>query len=153
MSIGKEFKDFIVRGNVVDLAVGVIIGAAFGKIVTALVADLIMPLVALAMPSGDWKKDGYVLRHAADPKQDVVLQYGDFLGSVIDFMIIAMVLFLIVSQIVNRVMKKDDPTTKECAFCIEQIPLKATKCKFCTSEVATAATAAPAAAPATSGAV
>jgi large conductance mechanosensitive channel len=133
-----DFKKFAFKGNVVDLAVGVIIGAAFGKIVTALVADLIMPLVALAMPSGDWKKDGYVLRHAADPKQDVVLQYGDFLGSVIDFLIIAIVLFLIVSQIVNRMMKKDDPTTKECAFCIEQIPVKATKCKFCTSEVAPA---------------
>ena len=141
-----DFKKFAFKGNVVDLAVGVIIGAAFGKIVTALVADLIMPLVALAMPSGDWKKDGYVLRHAADPKQDVVLQYGDFLGSVIDFLIIALVLFLIVSQIVNRVMKKDDPTTKECAFCIEQIPLKATKCKFCTSEVGGTAAAAPQAA-------
>jgi large conductance mechanosensitive channel len=140
-----DFKKFAFKGNVVDLAVGVIIGAAFGKIVTALVADLIMPLVALAMPSGDWKKDGYVLRHAADPKQDVVLQYGDFLGSVIDFLIIAIVLFLIVSQIVNRVMKKDDPTTKECAFCLEQIPVKAIKCKFCTSEVA--APAAPAVPP------
>jgi len=150
-----DFKKFAFKGNVVDLAVGVIIGAAFGKIVTALVADLIMPLVALAMPSGDWKKDGYVLRHAADPKQDVVLQYGDFLGSVIDFLIIAIVLFLIISQIVNRVMKKDEtPTTKECAFCLEQIPLKATKCKFCTSEVgakpaAAAAPATAAAAPAT----
>lgn len=145
-----DFKKFAFKGNVVDLAVGVIIGTAFGKIVTALVADLIMPLVALAMPSGDWKKDGYVLRHAADPKQDVVLQYGDFLGSVIDFLIIAVVLFLIVSQIVSRVVKKDDPTTKECAFCLEQIPLKATKCKFCTSEIgpklaAAAAPAAPAA--------
>ena len=133
-----DFKKFAFKGNVVDLAVGVIIGASFGKIVTALVADLIMPFIALAMPSGDWKKDGYVLRHAADPKQDVVLQYGDFLGSVIDFLIIALVLFLIVSQVVNRLSKKDDPTTKECAFCIEQIPVKATKCKFCTSEVAPA---------------
>jgi large conductance mechanosensitive channel len=143
-----DFKKFAFKGNVVDLAVGVIIGAAFGKIVTALVADLIMPVVALAMPSGDWKKDGYVLRHAADPKQDVILQYGDLLGSVIDFLIIAIVLFLIVSQIINRVMKKDDPTTKECAYCLEQIPLKATKCKFCTSEVGAKAEAA-AGAPAT----
>lgn len=145
-----DFKKFAFKGNVVDLAVGVIIGAAFGKIVTALVADLIMPLVALAMPSGDWKKDGYILRHGADPKQDVVLQYGDFLGSVIDFLIIAIVLFLIVSQVVNRMMKKDDPTTKECAFCIEQIPVKATKCKFCTSEVAPATAAQVAAAAAAS---
>ncbi len=148
MQLIADFKKFAFKGNVVDLAVGVIIGAAFGKIVTALVTDLIMPVVALAMPSGDWKKDGYVLRHAADPKQDVVLQYGDFLGSVIDFLIIAIVLFLIVSQIVGRVMKKDDPTTKECQFCLEQIPLKASKCKFCTSEV-NAKPAAPAAAPAT----
>lgn len=140
MPMFADFKKFAFKGNVVDLAVGVIIGGAFGKIVTALVADLIMPLVALAMPSGDWKKDGFVLRHAADPKQDVILQYGDFLGSVIDFLIIAVVLFLIISQLVNRVMKKDEtPTTKECAFCLEQIPLKATKCKACTSPVATPA--------------
>ena len=142
MALIADFKKFAFKGNVIDLAVGVIIGAAFGKIVSALVADLIMPVVALAMPSGDWKKDGFVLRHAADPKQDVVLQYGDFLGSVIDFLIIAIVLFLIVSQIVGRVVKKDDPTTKECQYCLEQIPLKASKCKFCTSAV----TAAPAAA-------
>ena len=139
MQLIADFKKFAFKGNVIDLAVGVIIGAAFGKIVTALVADLIMPVVAFAMPSGDWKKDGFVLRHAADPKQDVVLQYGDFLGSVIDFMIIAVVLFLIVSQIVNRVMKKDDPTTRECTYCLEQVPLKATKCKFCTSTLAAAA--------------
>jgi len=145
MSLIADFKKFAFKGNVVDLAVGVIIGASFGKIVTALVADLIMPLVALAMPSGDWKKDGYVLRHAADPKQDVVLQYGDFLGSVIDFVIVAVVLFLIVSQIVGRVVKKDDPTTKECAYCLEQIPLKATKCKACASPVAAPATATAAA--------
>jgi large conductance mechanosensitive channel len=148
-----DFKKFAFKGNVVDLAVGVIIGAAFGKIVTALVADLIMPFIALAMPSGDWKKDGYVLRHAADPKQDVVLQYGDFLGSVIDFLIIALVLFLIVSQVVNRLSKKDDPTTKECAFCIEQIPVKASKCKFCTSAVAPATVAQVAAATAADPAV
>jgi len=153
MQLFADFKKFAFKGNVVDLAVGVIIGAAFGKIVTALVADLVMPIIALAMPSGDWKKDGYVLRHAADPKQDVVLQYGDFLGSVIDFLIIATVLFLIVSQIVSRVVKKDDPTTKECAFCIEQIPLKATKCKFCTSEVGPKLEAPATAAPATPTAV
>jgi large conductance mechanosensitive channel len=134
MAMIEDFKKFAFKGNVVDLAVGVIIGAAFGKIVTALVADLIMPLVALVMPSGDWRSSGYVLRHAADPKNDVILKFGDFLGALVDFGIIAVVIFILVSQIVNRVVKKDtSPTTKECTFCLETIPIKATKCKACTS--------------------
>jgi large conductance mechanosensitive channel len=131
----EDFKKFAFKGNVVDLAVGVIIGAAFGKIVTKLVEDLIMPLVALAMPSGDWRAGAIVLKHAADAKDNVSLKYGDLLGAIIDFLIIAIVLFVITSQIVNRVAKKD-VTTKECGFCLEQIPLKATKCKHCTSAVA-----------------
>jgi large conductance mechanosensitive channel len=136
MAMIEDFKRFAFKGNVVDLAVGVIIGAAFGKIVTALVSDLVMPLVALVLPTGDWRSSGYVLRHAADPKNDVVLKFGDFLGALVDFAIIAVVIFLFVSQIVHRVVKKDtSPTTKECAFCLETIPIKATKCKACTSAV------------------
>src|SRR6185369_4946665 len=103
MAMTDDFKKFAFKGNVVDLAVGVIIGAAFGKIVTKLVEDLIMPVVALAMPSGDWRAGAIVLRQAADAKDNVSLKYGDLLGAVIDFLIIANVLFLLVSQIVNRV--------------------------------------------------
>ncbi len=101
MSFWSDFKTFAFKGNAVDLAVGVVIGAAFGKIVTALVSDAIMPIVSLVLPSGDWRSSGLVLRHAADPKNDVVLKYGDFAGSVLDFLIVALVLFLVVSRLVK----------------------------------------------------
>jgi large conductance mechanosensitive channel len=139
MAVVEDFKKFAFKGNVVDLAVGVVIGAAFGKIVAALVADFIMPFVALAMPSGDWRKSGAILRAAADPKDNVVIQYGDFLGAVLDFLIVAIVLFVIVSKIIKAAEGKlakpaeAAPTTKECKFCLETIPLKATRCKACTS--------------------
>ena len=98
-----------------------------------------MPVVALILPGGDWRNAGVVLRMAADPKENVVLKYGDFLGSILDFLIVAIVLFLIVSKVVKaaetRLSKKEDPTTKECKFCLETIPVKATRCKACTSEV------------------
>ena len=136
-----DFKKFAFKGNVVDLAVGVVIGAAFGKIVASLVADFIMPIVALAMPSGDWRKSGWVLRAAADPKDNVVMQYGDFLGAVLDFLIVALVLYLIVSKVIKAAEgklvkpKAAEVTTKECTFCLETIPLKATRCKACTSQL------------------
>ncbi len=136
MSTLDDFKKFAFKGNVVDLAVGVVIGAAFGKIVSAVVADFIMPLVALVMPSGDWRASGLVLRHATDPKDDVVLKYGDFAGAVVDFLIVAIVLYVVVSRIAKMTAKPPPPPdTKACAYCLEQIPLKATRCKACTSEV------------------
>ena len=139
MSVLADFKKFAFKGNVVDLAVAVVIGAAFSKIVTALVADLIMPLVTLATPSGDWRSSGIVVRHAAEAKDDVVLKYGDFLGSVLDFFIVAFVLFLIISKVIkgieSRVGAPAVPDTKDCAFCLEKIPLKATRCRACTSQV------------------
>ncbi len=145
MAFIDDFKKFAFKGNVVDLAVGVVIGGAFGKIVSALVSDLVMPLVRLALRSGDWRKSGLVLKTAADPKDNVVLAYGDFIGSVLDFFVVALVLFIIVSRIIKaaeqRFHKPVDvaPTTKECPACCEQVPLKATRCKFCTSELPKAA--------------
>jgi large conductance mechanosensitive channel len=130
-----DFKKFALKGNVVDLAVGVIIGAAFGKIVAALVADIVMPVVALVMPSGNWREGGMILRHGATAKDDVVLKWGDFLATVLDFLIVATVLFIVVSKIIKRFEKPEAPTTKECPFCIETVPLKATRCKACTSEL------------------
>jgi large conductance mechanosensitive channel len=148
MSIWKDFKKFAFKGNVVDLAVGVVIGAAFGKIVTALVNDLVMPLVALVMPSGDWRSGGVVLRHAADPKNDVVLRYGDFLGSVLDFLLVAFALFVVISKVVKAAEGRlfgpeEAPATKECPHCLEMVPAKATRCKACTSELAAPAEAGP----------
>lgn len=142
MAFVEDFKKFAFKGNVVDLAVGVVIGGAFGKIVSALVADLVMPLVALAMPSGDWRSSGIVLKTAAKPEDNVVLKYGDFMGAVLDFFIIALVLFVIVSRVIkaaegalSKPAVAAAPTTRECPACLEQVPLKATRCKFCTSDL------------------
>ncbi len=141
MALLEDFKKFAFKGNVVDLAVGVVIGAAFGKIVSALVADIVMPIVSLALPDGDWRSSVFYLRHGATPKDDIAIKYGDFLGAVLDFLIVAFVLFLLISKIVKaveaRIMKPEDPTTKDCPFCLEPIPLKATRCKACTSELET----------------
>ncbi len=115
------------------------IGAAFGKIVTAMVADLVMPIVALVLPSGDWRSSGLVLREAAEPKNNVVLKYGDFLGATIDFVIVAFVLFLIVSKLMKTAEARfgekrvEVVTTKECPFCLETLALKARRCKACTA--------------------
>ena len=101
MALIEDFKKFAFKGNVVDLAVGVIIGAAFQKIVTAMVADLIMPVVSLILPSGDWRDSSLVLKLADNPKDNVAIKYGDFFGNVLDFLIVAFVLFLIVSRIIK----------------------------------------------------
>jgi large conductance mechanosensitive channel len=143
MAFIEDFKKFAFKGNVIDLAVGVVIGGAFGKIVSALVADVFMPLVALVLPSGDWRANGIVLRQATDPKDNVVIKYGDFFGAVLDFMVIALVLFIVVSRILKAAetrltgpKRAEEPTNKECPFCCETVPIKATRCKFCTSQFA-----------------
>jgi large conductance mechanosensitive channel len=139
MALLEDFKKFAFKGNVVDLAVGVVIGAAFGKIVSAVVADFIMPFVALLMPAGDWRANGFVLRDSVDEKSRVILKYGDFLGAVLDFFIIAFVLFLIVSKLVKaaegRLLKPGAPAPRECPFCLEMIPAAAKRCKFCTADM------------------
>ncbi len=134
-SFWAEFKGFALTGNVVDLAVAVVIGGAFGKIISAFVADVIMPIVALVLPSGDWRASGVVLRHAADPKNDVVLRWADLLGAILDFGIIAFVLFLVVSKLLHARQKPTQPTTKTCPFCLETIPKAATRCRACTAEL------------------
>jgi large conductance mechanosensitive channel len=147
MSFLGDFKKFALKGNVVDLAVGVVIGTAFGKIVSALVADVVMPVVSLLLPSGEWRSAGIVMRKAADPKDDAVLKYGDLLGQVLDFLVVAMVLFVVVTYIVKvaeaRLSKPVPPPaaapTQECPFCKETIHGEATRCKFCTSELPKAA--------------
>jgi len=139
MAVLEDFKKFAFKGNVVDLAVGVVIGACFGKIVTALVADIVMPFIALLMPKGDWRENGIVLRDALVDKDKVILKYGDFLGAVLDFFVVAFVLFLIVSKVVKaaegRLKIGGAPTAKECPLCMETIPVGAKRCKFCTSDL------------------
>ena len=137
----KEFREFAVKGNVVDLAIGVIIGAAFGKIVTAMVNDIIMPFVSLILPSGEWRSAAITLSERAPegPQGDVRLLVGDLASVVVDFLIVGFVLFLVVRGISK--LKKTAPTpaaaptTKDCPECLEQVALAAKRCKYCTSQL------------------
>jgi len=128
----KEFKNFILRGNVLDLAVAVIIGGAFGKIVGSLVNDILTPLIGLVMGGVDFSGLSITVGEA-------VIAWGAFLQTIIDFLVIAFVIFLIVKA--ANSMKKSapaapaEPTTKECPHCFVPIPVKATRCPFCTSEI------------------
>ena len=127
----KEFKEFVMLGNVIDLAVAVIIGVAFGAIVTSLVNDILMPLIGLVLGGIDFSALAFQVG-------DAVIKYGAFIQAVINFLIIAFVVFLIVRAI-NRLKGPAPapaaPTTKECPRCFTMIPLKATRCPNCTSEL------------------
>jgi large conductance mechanosensitive channel len=125
----KEFKEFAVRGNVIDLAVAVIIGGAFGKIVSSFVDDIIMPVIGLFTGGIDFSERSFAIGSA-------VVKWGSFVQNIIDFIIIAFVIFLIV-RAMNRFKRKEPttPTTKECQYCFTTIPLKATRCPNCTSEL------------------
>jgi large conductance mechanosensitive channel len=136
----KEFREFAFKGNVVDLAIGVIIGAAFGKIVTALVNDIIMPFVSLILPSGEWRSAALTLSERAPdgPAGDVRLLVGDLASVVVDFLIVGFVLFLVVRGISN--LKKAEPppaapTIKDCPECLEKVAAAAKRCKYCTSQL------------------
>ncbi|HEY1954440.1 MAG TPA: large conductance mechanosensitive channel protein MscL [Polyangiaceae bacterium] len=131
----SDFKSFALKGNVVDLAVAVVIGAAFGKIVSAFVADLIMPVVSLVMPSGNWRSHYVILRHAADAKNDILLRWGDLAGDVLDFLVVALVLFIVVQKILRARREPAAPTTRACPYCLETLPLAATRCRACTSQL------------------
>jgi len=142
----KEFRDFAMRGNVVDLAIGVIIGAAFGKIVTSLVSDILMPPLGLVLGRVDFSSifitlSGQHYNSIAEAKAAgaPTLNIGLFINNVIDFLIVAFVVFLLVRQI-NRLFPKPAPavTTKDCPRCATAIPLKATRCPNCTSDLAVA---------------
>ncbi len=142
----KEFKAFIMRGSVIDLAIGVIIGGAFGTIVTSLVNDIIMPPIGLLLGKVNFSSlfvplDGktYTSLAAAKDAGAATINYGQFINTLINFLIIALVIFVVVRG-VNRLMPKKveapaAPTTKACPFCATDIPLKATRCPHCTSEL------------------
>lgn len=125
----KEFREFALRGNVMDLAVAVIIGGAFGKIVTSLVNDVLMPIIGLLLGGINFSEQAITVGAA-------VIKWGAFVQSIIDFIIIAFIIFLLV-RTMNR-LKKDEPTTpttKECPHCFTTIPLKANRCPNCTSQL------------------
>ena len=129
----KEFKEFVMRGNVLDLAVAVIIGGAFGKIIGSLVSDILMPLIGLVMGGIDFTTLNFAVG-------DAVVAYGAFIQAIIDFLVIAFVIFLILKN-AEKAKKEEaapapaEPTTKECGFCFTEIPIKATRCPHCTSEL------------------
>src|SRR4026208_1639907 len=126
----KEFKEFAMRGNVLDLAVAVIIGGAFGEIIASLVNDVLMPLIGLVLGGINFSELAFTVGEA-------VVKWGAFVQSILDFVIVAFVIFMIV-RAMNRMQKPAPvaaPTTKECPYCFSTIPLKATRCPNCTSEL------------------
>lgn len=129
----KEFKEFVMRGNVLDLAVAVIIGGAFGKIITSLVNDILTPLIGLVLGGVNFSGLAWEFR-------DAVVTYGNFIQAIIDFLIIALVIFLIVRAANNLRRKEKDvppeePTIKDCPYCYTRIPIKASRCPNCTSQL------------------
>ena len=138
----KEFKEFVMRGNVVDLAIGVVIGVAFGKIVTSFVEDILMPPIGLALGNVDFSnlfinlsgKD-YPSIAAAKAAGAATLNYGIFINNIINFLIIAFVIFLLIKQINRTQRPAAAPATKDCPHCLSTVPAKATKCAHCTSEL------------------
>jgi large conductance mechanosensitive channel len=145
-SLLKEFREFVMRGNVVDLAVGFIVGAAFGKIVTSFVGDILMPPIGLALGKVDFSNlfvnlSGSTYASLADAQAAgaPTINYGLFINTLINFIIIAFVLFLVI-RMMNRMQRTKEqppaePTTRDCPYCFSSIPIKAVKCPHCTSEI------------------
>jgi large conductance mechanosensitive channel len=142
----KEFKAFVMRGNVLDLAVAVIIGGAFGKIVTSLVSDVLMPPIGLIAGKVDFSSlylnlsgTTYASLAEAQKAGAAVIRYGMFINAAIDFIIVAFVIFMLV-RLANRLQRAQEdapavPTTRECPYCLSTVPLKAVRCAQCTSEI------------------
>jgi len=137
MGMLKEFKDFAMKGNVVDMAVGIIIGAAFGKIISSLVSDVLMPPIGVLMGNVDFSSLALTLKEKSGDVPAVTIKYGVFINTVIDFLIVAFAIFVVIKQM-NRLKKPEAPaapTTKDCPQCRMSIPINATRCGHCTSEV------------------
>lgn len=142
----KEFKEFVMRGNVLDMAIGIIIGAAFGKIVSSFVSDILMPPVGLLVGKADFSGlfidlsgNAHPTLAAAKAAGAATINYGVFLNTVLDFLIVAFAIFLLIRQI-NRMTREPEaapgaPSTKECPHCLSTIHLEATRCAYCTSVI------------------
>jgi large conductance mechanosensitive channel len=140
----KEFKEFIMRGNVIDLAIGIVIGAAFGKIVTSFLNDILMPPIGLLLGRVDFTNlyisltgQHFETLQAARDAGAVTINYGVFLSAVLDFLIVGFVIFLVIRQMnrMARAKKEEAPATKECGYCLSSVPEKATRCSHCTSDL------------------
>lgn len=150
----KDFRDFIMRGNVLDMAVGIIIGAAFGTLVTSIVKDIIMPPIGLVLGNVDFTNLFAVLKAGTTPGPysslanaqaagAVTVNYGLFINTIVSFLIVALVLFFLIRAFVHARTRLEPkkaapvaPTTRECPYCLSQVPVKASKCAYCTSELA-----------------
>jgi len=148
----KEFKEFAMKGNVVDMAVGIVIGAAFGSIIKSLVADVIMPPIGLLLGNVDFSNMFLVIKQAsvagtfatvaeAQKAGAVTVNYGMFINTIISFIIVAFAIFIVIKNL-NALKREEEappeePTTKDCPHCYSEIPIKATRCGFCTSELQT----------------
>jgi large conductance mechanosensitive channel len=142
----KEFKEFAMKGNVLDMAVGIIIGAAFGKIITSFVGDVLMPPLGLLLGKMDFSNlfidlsgKNFPTLAAAKEAGAATLNYGMFLNTIIDFIIVALAIFLLVRQ-VNKLKRQPEaapaaPTTKDCPYCVSAVPIKASRCPHCTSSL------------------
>lgn len=140
MSMMSEFKDFAMRGNVVDMAVGIIIGAAFGKIVSAFVGGIVMPPLGLLIGGVDFSDLAITLQAATESAEAVTIKYGAFLQTVFDFVIVAFAIFMVIKAMNSMKQEEEEapaaePTTQECPKCISEISIKASRCPNCTSEV------------------
>jgi large conductance mechanosensitive channel len=134
----KGFKDFLLKNNVAALAVAVIVGGAVGKVVSSLAADILMPLIGMVLPTGDWRAAKLVLSKTVGPdgKEAInAINYGTFFGSVVDFIIIAFVVYMMTKALIKEAPAPSPAPTKDCPRCKEAIALAATKCKFCTADV------------------
>jgi large conductance mechanosensitive channel len=133
----REFKQFLMRGNVIDLAVAVVIGVAFAAVVNSAVNDLIMPVIALIFGEPDFSNLTFTIN-------DAIFRYGAFITAVVNFVLVAAAIFFFVVKPINALMERSrseppaDPTTMKCPFCISEVPVGATRCAFCTSELAAA---------------
>lgn len=139
MSLAKEFKEFAMRGNVVDMAIGVVIGSAFGKIISSMVNDVILPPIGLLLGNVDFSHLSIILQEKTAESPAVAISYGIFINTVLDFAIVAFAVFMMIKQM-NRLKKKAETppaavTTKECPRCCSTVALKADRCPHCTSEI------------------
>ena len=134
----KGFKEFLLKNQVLGLAVAVIMGGAIGKVVSSLVADVLMPFISLLIPGGEWRSAKFVLSRSVGPDgKEVInaLSYGTFFGSIVDFGVIAFCVYMIMKALIKEAPAPEPAPTKQCPRCTETIPLAAKKCKYCTTDL------------------
>ena len=134
----KGFKEFLMKNQVLGLAVAVIMGGAIGKVISSLVADVLMPLISPLIPGGEWRSAKFVISRTVGPDGKEVLNalnYGSFVGSLVDFLVIAFCVYVIMKALIKEAPAPEPAPTKQCPRCTETIPLAAKKCKYCTADM------------------